>query len=50
MLKEMQKSRIVPEKKNLFQKIISHADKHGWFYAEIISLIGTAIMQLCTGK
>lgn len=42
-------SRHIPKSRGIFQKITEHLDKHGWFYAEIVGLLGAVAMQLLGG-
>ena len=49
LIENIEESRHIPKNKGLFSKIFAHFDKHGWFYAEIISLLGTAALQLMQG-
>lgn len=49
LIENIDDSRHIPKNKGLFQKITGHLDKHGWFYAEIVGLLGTAAMQLLGG-
>lgn len=49
LVENIEESRHIPKNKGLFSKITAHLDKHGWFYAEIISLLGTAALQLMQG-
>ena len=46
LIENINDSRHIPKNKGLFQKITEHLDKHGWFYAEIVGLIGTAALTL----
>lgn len=39
-------TRQIPKNKGFINRLSSHLDKHGWFYAEIISLLGTAAISL----
>lgn len=49
LIENIDDSRHIPKNKGLFQKITGHLDKHGWFYAEIVALLGTAAMNLLQG-
>ena len=40
----------LPKSKNLMNRISKHFETHGWFYGAIVQLIGTAAMQVMTGK
>lgn len=49
LIENMQESRHIPKNKGLFEKISNHLEKHGWFYGEIVGLIGVAAMQMLRG-
>ncbi len=49
LIENINDSRHIPKNKGLFQRITGHLDKHGWFYAEIVGLLGTAAMTLLQG-
>lgn len=49
LLENMKESRHVPKNKNLFKKLSNHLEKHGWFYGEVVGLIGAATMQMLQG-
>ncbi len=49
LIENIDDSRHIPKNKGLFQRITRHLDKHGWFYAEIVGLLGTAAMTLLQG-
>ena len=49
LIENMQESRHIPKNKGLFEKLSNHLEKHGWFYGEIVGLIGTAAMQMLRG-
>lgn len=49
LIENIDDSRHIPKNKGLFQRITGHLDKHGWFYAEIVGLLGTAAMTLLQG-
>lgn len=40
LMENMESSRTIPKQKGLFQKLTSHLATHGWFYAEIVALLG----------
>lgn len=42
-------TRAIPKNKGFFSRVSAHFEKHGWFYAEIVGLIGTAAMLLIQG-
>ena len=49
LIENMQESRHIPKNKSLFEKLSNHLEKHGWFYGEVIGLIGAAAMQMLRG-
>jgi len=49
LIENMQESRHVPKNKGLFARLTGHLEKHSWFYAEIIGLIGGAALQMLQG-
>ena len=48
-IENMQESKHVAKNKGLFAKLSNHLEKHGWFYGEVIGLLGTAVLQLIQG-
>lgn len=46
LIENMQDSRHIPRNKGLFSKLSGHLEKHGWFYAEVVGLMGSAVMQM----
>ncbi len=46
LAENIENSRSIPKQKALFQKISNHTAKHGWFYAEIVGLLGMTAMKL----
>lgn len=49
LIENMQESRHIPKNKSLFERLSNHLEKHGWFYGEVVGLIGAAAMQLLQG-
>lgn len=49
LIENMQESRHIPKNKGLFARLANHLEKHGWFYGEVIGLIGAAALQLLQG-
>ncbi len=49
LIENIDGSRHIPKNKGLFQRITGHLDKHGWFYAEVVGLLGTAAITLLQG-
>lgn len=46
LIENMQDSRHIPKNKGLFSKLSNHLEKHGWFYGEVVGLLGSAVMQM----
>ena len=46
LIENIQTSRHIPKNRGLFSKLSDHLEKHGWFYAEVVALLGSAVMQL----
>ena len=44
LIENMQESRHIPKNKSLFERLSNHLEKHGWFYGEVVGLIGAAAM------
>lgn len=49
LIENMQESRHIPKNKSLFGRLSNHLEKHGWFYGEVVGLIGAAAMQMLQG-
>lgn len=49
LLENMKESRHIPKNKGLFSRLSTHLEKHGWFYGEVVGLIGAATMQMLQG-
>lgn len=49
LIENIQESRHVPKNKGLFSKLSNHLEKHGWFYGEVVGLLGAAALQLLQG-
>ena len=43
-------SSVIPKRKGFFKRLSSHMDKHGWFYAEIVSLFGQFVLSKLNGQ
>lgn len=39
----------IEKRKNFFNKLVEHFDKHGWFYGEIVNLFGTFLLNKISG-
>lgn len=42
-------TRQIPKNKGFFKRLSSHLEKHGWFYGEIVGLLGTATLTMIQG-
>jgi len=49
MIENIETSRNIPKDKRFFNQLSSHLEKHGWFYGEIIGLLGTMTIGLLQG-
>ena len=49
IIENIQDSRHIDKRKGFFQKLTEHFDKHGWFYAEVIGLLGETALKLLGG-
>lgn len=49
LIENIQESRHVPKNKGLFAKLSNHLEKHGWFYGEVIGLLGATALQMLQG-
>lgn len=49
LIENMHESHYIPKNKGLFSKLSNHLEKHGWFYGEIIGLLGATALQLLQG-
>lgn len=49
LIDNMDDSRYVPKNKSLFSRISNHFSKHGWFYAEVVALLGAEAIKLLQG-
>lgn len=50
LLENIKESRHIPKDKGFIKRLTSHLDKHGWFYAEIVSLLGNTAIKLLGGN
>lgn len=50
ILENVKSTNTIGQRKSFFKKIVSHLDTHGWFYAEIISLLGQGLFYILGGK
>lgn len=49
IIENIEVTRQIPKNKGFFNRLSSHLEKHGWFYAEIVGFIGTATLLLLQG-
>ena len=49
ILENIEQSRHVPRNKGFMNRLSCHLNKHGWFYAEIVGLLGTLGIKLLMG-
>lgn len=49
IIENIKTTRQIPKNGGFFKRLSSHIEKHGWFYGEIVGLIGTAALQLMQG-
>lgn len=49
LIENIQDSRHIPKDKGLFSRLSDHLEKHGWFYGEVIGLLGSTAFQLLRG-
>lgn len=49
IIENIQNSKHIDKRKSFFQKLTDHFAKHGWFYAEIVSLLGQATLKSLGG-
>lgn len=50
IMENIQDSRHIDKRKVFFKKLMDHLDKHGWFYAEIVNLLGQTTLNLLGGN
>jgi len=46
ILENIEESRHIPKNKGFTNRLSGHLDKHGWFYAEIVNLLGMVGLKL----
>ena len=49
IMENIKNNGIIEKRKGFFKKLTEHANKYGWFYAEIVNLIGTAVLTKIGG-
>lgn len=50
IVENMQESRHIDKRSGFFRKLTAHFDKHGWFYAQIVGLLGNTALNLLNGN
>jgi len=50
IIENIKESRHIEKRKSFFQKLSTHLEKHGWFYGEIIGLLGQTTLMLLNGQ
>lgn len=49
IMENIKNNGVIEKRKVFFKKLTEHANKYGWFYAEIVNLIGTAVLTKIGG-
>lgn len=49
IMENIKNNGVIEKRKGFFKKLTEHATKYGWFYAEIVNLIGTAVLTKIGG-
>ena len=49
IMENIKNNGVIEKRKGFFKKLTEHANKYGWFYAEIVNLIGTAVLTKIGG-
>lgn len=49
ILENLEDSRHIPKNKGFMNRLSSHLSRHGWFYAEIVNLLGSVGIKLLMG-
>ncbi len=49
ILENIEDSRHIPKNKGFMNRLSAHLNKHGWFYAEVVSLLGSVGIKLLMG-
>lgn len=50
IVENMNESKHIDKRKGFFKKITEHFDKHSWFYAEIVGILGQTALNLLGGN
>lgn len=46
IINEISETKEIKPKKGFIEKLSNHISKHGWFYGSIITLLGTAVLEI----
>mgnify|MGYP005776065363 CR=1 FL=1 len=49
IMENIKNNGVIEKRKGFFKRLTEHANKYGWFYAEIVNLIGTAVLTKIGG-
>lgn len=49
IMENIKNNGVIEKRKGFFKKLTEHANKYGWLYAEIVNLIGTAVLTKIGG-
>lgn len=49
IMENIKNNGVIEKRKGFFKKLTEHANKYGWFYAEIVNLIGTVVLAKIGG-
>lgn len=49
IIENIEETRYIPKSKSFMNRVSNHLNKHGWFYAEIVNLLGTVGVKLLMG-
>lgn len=49
LIETLKSTRRIPKNSGFFKRLSAHLEKHGWFYGEIVGLLGTAALNLLQG-
>lgn len=49
LIENIQATRQIPKNKGFFNRLSLHLEKHGWFYGEIVGLLGNAVLKIIQG-
>jgi ribosomal protein S20 len=49
LIDNLNSTRHIPKNRGFIKRLSTHLEKHGWFYGEIVGLLGTAALNLLQG-